>query len=162
MPARRPRSWKELRREWPGLTVYKRFEGLVALALTMVISAVIVVALVRLVVDVAQTLVLQAYNPLDHAVFQRVFGEVMTLLIALEFNYTLQFVITHAPGVVHARIVILIALLAVARKIIILDVQTLPSGEVAALAGLALALAATYRLIREPDEPPTAPSPSGS
>ncbi|HET8713580.1 MAG TPA: phosphate-starvation-inducible PsiE family protein [Gemmatimonadales bacterium] len=160
MSTRRPRSWTELRREWPGLTAYKRFEGLVALALTVVISAVIVVALVRLVIDVAQTLVFRAHNPLDHAVFQRVFGEVMTLLIALEFNYTLQYVITHAPGVVHARIVILIALLAVARKIIVLDVQELPSGAVAALAGLALALAATYRLIGEPHEP--ARSPSGS
>jgi uncharacterized membrane protein (DUF373 family) len=159
MSTRRPRSWTDLRREWPGLTVYKRFEGLVALALTVVISAVIVVALVRLVIDVAETLVLQAHNPLDHVVFQRVFGEVMTLLIALEFNYTLQYVITHAPGVVHARIVILIALLAVARKIIVLDVQELPWASVAALAGLALALAATYRLIGEPDEP--APSPSG-
>ena len=157
---RRPSRWSDLRREWPGLTVYQRFEGLVALALTVVISAVIVVAMVRLVIDVAETLVLGAYNPLDHAVFQRVFGEVMTLLIALEFNYTLQYVITHAPGVVHARIVILIALLAVARKIIILDVQGLPWGSVAALAGLALALAATYRLIGERDGP--VPSQAGS
>jgi hypothetical protein len=33
-------------------------------------------------------------NPLEHSVFQQVFGEIMTVLIALEFNHTLQYVIT--------------------------------------------------------------------
>jgi len=37
-------------------------------------------------------------NPLEHAVFQRVFGEIMTLLIALEFNHTLQYVISRDRG----------------------------------------------------------------
>jgi uncharacterized membrane protein (DUF373 family) len=74
--------------------MYQRFEASVAFLLTLVIGAVIVVALYRLMVSVIETLVLKSLNPLDHSVFQQVFGEIMTLLIALEFNHTLHYVIT--------------------------------------------------------------------
>ena len=76
--------------QWSALTFYQRFESGVALALTLIITLVIVVALFRLVVGVVDGLVFGVLNPLDHEVFQTVFGEIMTLLIALEFNHTLQ------------------------------------------------------------------------
>jgi hypothetical protein len=63
----------ELGRHPQGLAhsdTYQRFETTVALLLTMVISAVILVALYRLVVSVIDTLVLRTLNPLDHTVFQ--------------------------------------------------------------------------------------------
>jgi uncharacterized membrane protein (DUF373 family) len=81
--------------------MYRRFEAAVAFALTIVISTVILVALCRLIVSVADTLVLRALNPLEHEVFQRVFGEIMTLLIALEFNHTLQYVVSGERGIIH-------------------------------------------------------------
>jgi uncharacterized membrane protein (DUF373 family) len=85
-----PRSWVEIRRNWTELTAYQRFESLVAFALRFIIAAVIVVALYRLVARVVDTLVLRALDPLEHDVFQQVFGSIMTLLIALEFSHTLQ------------------------------------------------------------------------
>src|SRR5437867_4221836 len=104
MPAgQQPGSWKAMPRAWPLLTAYQRFETLVALLLTVVIAAVILVALYRLVVSVATTLVLRSLNPLDHAVFQIVFGDIMTVLIALEFNHTLQYVIRRELGIIQAR-----------------------------------------------------------
>jgi hypothetical protein len=60
---------------------------------------------------VVDSILLRALNPLDHAVFQQVFGAIMTLLIALEFNHTLRYVGPSARGIIQARIVILIALL---------------------------------------------------
>ena len=89
-----PRNLTDLRRDWSGLSAYQRFETSVAFALTIVIAAVIVIALSRLFVTVVDTLVIRALNPLEHQVFQLVFGEILTLLIALEFNHTLQYVIT--------------------------------------------------------------------
>src|SRR5688572_26654859 len=83
-----PRHWKAIRQEWTGLTVHQRFEAAVTYLLTFVIAAVILVAFGRLVVSVVDTVVLKSLNPLEHAVFQRVFGEIMTLLIAMEFNHT--------------------------------------------------------------------------
>ncbi len=72
------------------LTTYQRFETTVAFVLTAVIGAVIVIALGRLIVTVVDTLIIRAHNPLEHETFQSVFGEIMTLLIALEFNHTLR------------------------------------------------------------------------
>jgi uncharacterized membrane protein (DUF373 family) len=106
-PKRLPRSWTDIRRDWPVLTAYQRFETTIALVLTLVIAAVILVALCRLIASVVETLVLRALNPLDHSVFQAVFGDILTVLIALEFNHTIQVVLARERGVIQAKIVIL-------------------------------------------------------
>jgi uncharacterized membrane protein (DUF373 family) len=134
------------------LPMYRRFEATVAFVLTVVIGAVIVVALWRLIVSVADTIVLRTLNPLEPEVFQSVFGEIMTLLIALEFNHTLQFVVKGQQGIIHTKMVILIALLALARKVIILDLCATSSASLTALALLTLALGVTYWLMRERDD----------
>ena len=112
-----PRSLAGLRRDWADLSIYQRFEAFVAFLLRVVIGAVILVALYRLFIDVWDTLVLRSRNPLEHSVFQRVFGGIMTVLIALEFNHTLKYAITRGRGIIQGRIVLLIALLALARKV---------------------------------------------
>jgi len=149
-----PHNWTEIRKEWPVLTFYQRFEVSVAYALTMVIGAVVLVAFIRLIVSVVDTLVLRTLNPLDHGVFQLVFGEIMTLLIALEFNHTLRYVITGERGIIQARIVILIALLALARKVIIVDLLDASPASIVALAALTLSLGIAYWVLRERDERP--------
>ena len=75
------------------------------------------------------------------------FGEILTLLIALEFNHTLQYVITRETGIVQARIVIVIAELAIARKVIVTDLTSLSPIWVAALAALITSLGAAYWLL---------------
>jgi uncharacterized membrane protein (DUF373 family) len=63
---------------------------------------------------------------------------VLTVLIALEFKHTLLVVKHHRRAIVQVRAVVLIALLALVRRFIILDLcQTSPS-VIAALAGAAL------------------------
>jgi uncharacterized membrane protein (DUF373 family) len=147
MPKELPSNWSEIRRDWASLTAYERFETGVAFVLTIVIAAVIVIALVRLVITVVEVLVIRSLNPLEHEVFQLVFGEILTLLIALEFNHTLQYVITRETGIVQARIVIVIAELAIARKVIVTDLTSLSPIWVAALAALITSLGAAYWLV---------------
>jgi uncharacterized membrane protein (DUF373 family) len=136
----------------PALSIYDRFEALVAFVLTFVIGAVVVVALYRLIIGVGRSLVLESRNPLDHAVFQSVFGQIMTLLIALEFNHTLRHVVARDRGIIHTKTVILIAELALARKIIIADLFQEGPTSALALAVLMLALGITYWLMRERDD----------
>ena len=109
MTSRLPSSWTNIRRDWPVLTAYQRFETVIAFLLTVVIAAVIFISIYRLVISVFGSLVLRTLNPLDHSVFQVVFGDIMTVLIALEFNHTLQYVFTRELGIIQARTVILIA-----------------------------------------------------
>jgi uncharacterized membrane protein (DUF373 family) len=161
MVKRLPRSWGDIRTNWPILTAYQRFETMVALLLTMVIAAVILVALYRLIVSVIDTLVLRALNPLDHTVFQQVFGEIITVLIALEFNHTLQYAITRSRGVIEAKIVILIAQLAIVRKLIVADFYGVTPAWLGGLAALILALGIAYWLMRDRDDRPSRPVTAG-
>jgi uncharacterized membrane protein (DUF373 family) len=145
--------------DWAVMSLYERFEALVALALTAIVTTVILVAMWRLVVSVVDTLLLRSLNPLEHSVFQTVFGEILTLLIALEFNHTLRYVVTRGWGIIQAKIVILIAVLALVRKIIVSDISAVSPATVGAQAGLLLALGITYWLMHERDnglEPPSA------
>lgn len=120
--------------------------------LTLLIAAVITVALWRLTYDVVDTLVLRSLNPLEHGVLQEVFGEILTVLIALEFNHTLQSVVTRERGIIQAKVVILIAVLALVRKIIVTDLSAMSPDALAAEAALILALGITYWLMRERDD----------
>jgi uncharacterized membrane protein (DUF373 family) len=126
---------------------YQHFERAVALVLTVVIALIIAVALYRLCVEVVSALVFGAVNPLDHSVFQEVFGEIMTLLIALEFNHTLRYAVTRHQSVIQTKVVLLIALLALSRKFIILDIHTTTPDALVGLAAITLALGVTYWLM---------------
>ena len=84
--------------------------------------------------------------------FQAVFGDIMTLLIALEFNHTLQYVALRRQGIIQTKVVLLIALLALARKFIILDLKEVSADQLIGLAAVTLVLGVTYWLLRERDE----------
>jgi uncharacterized membrane protein (DUF373 family) len=148
----KPVLWTRLQTRWAVLSHYQRFEGFVALVLTLVIGLVILVALFRLTFSVVTGLLLGLLDPLDPGVFQTVFGEILTLLIALEFNHTLQYVVKREQSIIQTKVVLLIALLAVARKFIILDLRDADAGQLLALAAITLALGLAYWLMRERDD----------
>ena len=109
------------------------------------------ISLIQLIRLVFTLLVMDALNPLDHKVFQLVFGATMTLLIAMEFKHSIVKVALRKESIIQVKTVILIAILALARKFIILDPDVDPA-KVAALAGTVLALGLTYWLMRERDD----------
>lgn len=98
-----------------------------------------------------------AFNPLDHNVFQSVFGMIMALLIAMEFKHSIVRIALRRDSIIQVKNVILIgligliALIALVRKFVILDPEASP-GKIAALAGASLTLGATYWLLRECDD----------
>jgi len=141
----------KMRSEWRLMTVYERFEQVVAITLSGVSALVIVISLIQLIRLVFTLLVMDALNPLDHKVFQLVFGATMTLLIAMEFKHSIVKVALRKEGIIQVKTVILIAILALARKFIILEPDVDPA-KVAALAGTVLALGLTYWLMRERDD----------
>ena len=144
--------WTRFRVEWAVLSYYQRFESGVALVLTVLVGLIILVALYRLVVSVTMGLLLGGLDPLDQKVFQTVFGEVLTLLIALEFNHTLQYVVAREQSIIQTKVVLLIALLAGARKFIVLDLHEVNPGHLLGLAAVMLVLGVTYWLMRERDD----------
>jgi uncharacterized membrane protein (DUF373 family) len=149
--------FEQLRDDWNVMSLYQRFESLVAMVLTAVIGLIIVVALARLVATVVKGLLLGVLDPLEPEVFQLVFGEVLTVLIALEFNHTLQFVVARHQSIIQTKVVLLIALLAIARKVIVLDFNKTTAGELVGLAAITLSLGMVYWLMRERDDRTASP-----
>ncbi len=76
----------------------------------------------------------------------------MTVLIALEFKHSVLIMLKRHQSSVQARTVILIALLAVVRKFIILDMSEGPPLTMIGLAAATLALGSVYWLIRDQDD----------
>ena len=134
------------------LDLYERFEQVVCLVLTALIALVIGVALYHLGRRILILLMQDAIDPANQGTFQTVFGMIMTVLIALEFKHSVLIMLKRHQNIVQARTVILIALLAVVRKFIILDLSEAPPLTMIALAAATLALGSVYWLIRDQDD----------
>ena len=144
-------QWLNFIKELLALTWYQRFEHIVALVLTILVSLIMLVAMYRLSVGIIRDLIFGVLNPLEHEVFQALFGEIMTLLIAMEFNHTIHLVAMRKQNIIQVKTVLLIAILALARKVIIMDMHEITSGQIEALAAITLALGIVYWLMRESD-----------
>lgn len=131
------------------MTLYERFEQLVAIALSFIIAALILIALVQLYQRVLPLVLGGALNPLDHEVFQNLFGSIFTLLIAMEFKHSIIKAALRRDSIVQVRTVLLIALLAMSRKFVILDAGTTSAATIAALAAVTLVLGAVYWLLKD-------------
>ena len=139
------------RQEWFSLGSYQRFEYLVSLLITMLIGAVIVASLVHLAIHIGRLLVFNLVDPSQTSVFQTIFGMILTVLIAVEFNHSLVSVLESRQQVVQLRAVLLIALLAMVRKFIILDIHEVQPLTLIGLALSAIALGGVYWLVRDQD-----------
>ena len=135
------------------LSLYQRFEHIVILILTALIAVIVVTAVWSLSLKILFELVLSgSLDPSDYAVFQAVFGMIFTVIIALEFKKSLLVVAERRENVVQIRSVVIIALLAICRKIIILDLNETDASHIMAFAAVILALGVVYWLIRDCDQ----------
>lgn len=94
--------WADTRRYWPIMSFYERFEHLVVLVLTALIAVIMLIALWRLVEVVWFLLIIRAQDPLEHAVFQTVFGHIMTLLVAMEFKHSILRVVERNEHIIQS------------------------------------------------------------
>lgn len=117
-------------------------------------SIVIVLILIMLIIIIIATLVLAfavvrhvlsspGYLPMDVDLLD-VFGYVLLILIGIELLETIQAYLSE--HVFHVEVVLEVAMIAVARKIILLDYKEYPSFTILAIAALMLALAVGYYL----------------
>jgi uncharacterized membrane protein (DUF373 family) len=143
--------YQGFRRNWLTLSFYERFEQMVALVLAWLIAVIIVVSLWELTKEVVLLAMHDMLDPLDPGIFQAIFGQIMTVLIALEFKHSIIRVVATGKSIIQVRTVLLIALLALARKLIILNPHEYSASTILALAATLLALGVTYWLVRDQD-----------
>ena len=144
---------KEAGEQFRLLSLYQRFEHIVITILTVLIAIIVVVAVWNLTLKIVFGLILPGnLDPSDYAIFQAVFGMIFTVIIALEFKKSLLVIAERRENVVQIRSVVMIALLAICRKVIILDVKETDALQIFALAAAILALGVVYWLIRDSDQ----------
>jgi uncharacterized membrane protein (DUF373 family) len=139
--------YADFRRNWVSLGIYQRFEQVVALVLTVLIATVIAAALWHLLLEVLALIRLGLVQAGQPSVFQAVFGQVATVLIALEFNHSIVKVVITRRTVVKVRTVLLIAVLALARKFIIFEPAEQSAEMVLSWGAVVVALGLTYWLV---------------
>src|SRR6186997_741451 len=133
------------------LSSYDKFEHIVVLILTLLIAVVIVFAIWNLALKIFLSIASSTFDPTDYTVFQALFGMIFTVIIALEFKRSLLVLAERVDSVVQVRAVLLIALLAVVRKLILLDLKATDALQLLALAASILALGAVYWMVRDQD-----------
>lgn len=154
------RMFDAWRREWLHLTPYERFEQLVQGVLLVLIAIIIVYTLVLATVELVQDFRLGT-DFLDTEVLQGAFGSFLTVLILLEFNHSIATSLRQRSGAIQVRVVVLIAILVIARKLILLDYKSVHLEMLAGFGGLALALGVLHWLLADSErrrhgaEPPS-------
>ena len=140
-------EFSETREKFRILSLYQRFEYFVVLFLSALIAVIVLAALWTLTLKILFGLVLSGgLDPSDYSAFQAVFGMILTVIIALEFKKSLLVGAEDRNIVVQIRSVVMIALLAICRKVIILDLTETDALHILALAAAILALGLVYWL----------------
>lgn len=110
--------------------------------------AMMVIVIILSTFDIGQKIVLDILNPPDILINTEelldIFGAFMLILIGVELLETIKAYLSE--HVVHVDIVLNVALIAIARKIIIIDVKEYSGVTLLAIAFLVIALATAYYL----------------
>ena len=78
-------------------------------------------------------------------------GLIVIVIIALEFEHSLLVVLARQESIIRLRTVVVIAMLAMVRRFIVIDVNAVAADELLALAAAILALGIVHWLVREQD-----------
>jgi uncharacterized membrane protein (DUF373 family) len=136
--------------EWRKLSAYGQFErvalGAVLVMLALIIVYALVVAAIKLLGDLALGELF-----LDKAALQDTFGLILTIVILLEFNHSIYVALAERSGAIQTRAVVLIAVLVIARKLMLKDFDTFDLNTLLGFGGLLSALGGLYWLIADGD-----------
>jgi uncharacterized membrane protein (DUF373 family) len=124
--------------------ILEYFERIIVTALIVMLGIVILLTTIEL----GRIIILNLISPmgllLDVTMLLDIFGFILLVLIGIELLETMK--AYFEEHIVHVEVVLEVALIAVARKVIIMDVKELSAQTVLAVAGLLLALAIGYFL----------------
>ncbi|MDB5643933.1 MAG: diguanylate cyclase [Hyphomicrobiales bacterium] len=145
------RAYGATQAAWRTLTFYERFEQIISLVLTGLISLVIIGAMLNLTFRIALLLIYGLIDPAEQELFHAIFGMVLTVLIALELNHSILGVLERKNSIIQVRTVVLVSLLALVRKFIVMDTGKTEPVTIIGLALSVVALGIVYWLVHDQD-----------
>jgi uncharacterized membrane protein (DUF373 family) len=135
-----------LKLDWKNLPSYERFERAASYVVMFFISIIIVYSLAMMALNIFEDFKL-GMGFLDTELLRDVFGSLLTILILIEFNHSIALSISKRSGILQARTIVLIAILVIARKVILLDFSSTSFEQLIGIGAVALAFGLLYWLI---------------
>lgn len=129
------------------ITHIKKFEKMIIFSLVVMMALVLFLATLELAWIIVKDIVSPPLLLLEIDELLEIFGLFMLVLIGIELLETIAKTYL-AQSTDHARIVIAVAIIAIARKVIILDIKDLTGQVLLGIAAIILALSIGYYLIK--------------
>lgn len=126
----------------------KKFERLLILSLVFMMAVVLLLSTIELGWVILKDIMSPPYMILEIDELLELFGIFMLVLIGVELLETIVKTYLN-ESTDHARIVIAVAIIAIARKVIILDVKDLSGTALLGIAAIILSLTVGYYLVRK-------------
>jgi uncharacterized membrane protein (DUF373 family) len=131
--------------------IFAKIEKVIAIALLVIMTVVVISG----ALEVAWVVINDLFEPpgffLGVEDLFDIFGLFLMVLIGLELMTSIEMYLK--DNTIHAEVMFLVALTAVARKVVILDAKSIDPLTVFAIAALVLALSAGYYLIKRRNAP---------
>jgi uncharacterized membrane protein (DUF373 family) len=132
------------------MAVIKKFQKIIILVLVVLMAVVLLLSTVELAWVIIKDAITPPILILEIDELLEIFGLFMLVLIGIELLDTIAKTYM-AESVDHAQIVMAVAIIAIARKVIILDVKDLSGLALVGIAAIILALSIGYYLIKKKD-----------
>jgi len=139
------RAFKQLRGFYE---LYGRFELMVSAVLLISIAIVILYSIVVLATTLFSELTAGVHLA-DGTALKDTFGLMLSILILIEFNHSIVLSMRQRAGVLQVRVIVMIAIIVIARKLILLDYSAATWPTMLGLGGLAVALGTLYWLLSD-------------
>jgi uncharacterized membrane protein (DUF373 family) len=124
--------------------ISKPFEKIILVALSLMMMAVVLLSTIELGYILVRDLISPPHFFFEIDELLDIFGFFLLILIGLELLETIRAYFTE--HVIHVEVVIQVALIAIARKVIILDLKEVTSQTLIGIAAIIIALAVAYFL----------------
>ena len=122
------------------LDMLKKFEKVITVTLVVMMASVVLLATIELGWIIVKDIITPPVFLLEIEELLDIFGLFLLVLIGVELLETIKAYVKE--NVVHFEVVLTVAMIAIARKVIILDVKELPSMTLVGIAAIIVALAA--------------------
>jgi len=132
------------------MPVIKKFQKIIVLVLVVLMAVVLLLSTIELAWVIIKDIINPPIILLEIDELLEIFGLFMLVLIGIELLDTIAKTYM-AESVDHAQIVMAVAIIAIARKVIILDVKDLSGVALVGIAAIILALSIGYYLIKKKD-----------
>ncbi len=124
----------------------EKFERIVTYTLIIMMSIVVLLSTIELVLLIVKDIMNEPLFILELGELLELFGQFLLVLIGIELVHTMKIYLVEKT--IHLEAMLVVALIAIARKIITLEPQDLPDGTLLGIGALVFSLTLGYYLVR--------------